>query len=258
MGNMSLCIMTIIAVSGAACFVNENYQRIMPRCYESHVEYPFMCNLFTFSFWSYPMICPVIAVFIIYKRLLETRLYYECLLNSITIDMTESPIKNPVFWILAGWGFCATGVLIFTETFPPAAQGQYFLPIVTFLLFVWSKWNINSYLITLPDFCATDPEFARTSLDQAARTHISEPQMRCAFENVCDELSLQAYQKPGAPKLSTPAFFGLLRQACEKEVSMFPEKKLEGPALCKDSLPCLASSSDQHTALAFQRSAGQR
>lgn len=227
--NMSLCIMTIIAVSGAACFVSENSERIMPHCHASHVAYPFACNLFTFSFWTYPTICPVVTLFIIYKRLLETRLYYECLLNHITVSINESPVNSPVAWILVAWGSCAVGVLLFAESFPPAAQGQYFLPIITFLVFVSSKWNINSYLITLPEFCATDPEFAGRSLDDAARTNVSEPQIRCALENVCDELSVRAFQNPDAPKLSTLAFFGLLSHACEKEMSMFPEQKAAGP-----------------------------
>jgi hypothetical protein len=156
-------------------------------------------------------------------------MYYECLLNSIIVDISESALGNPGFWILCLWGLCATGVYLFIESFPASAQGQYFLPIITFLVFVFSKWNINSYLIGLPAFCATDPEFARTSLDQAARVYVPEKQLRCAFENVDDELKVRAFQNPTAMKLSTPAFFGLLRDACDKEMSMFPEEKWGGP-----------------------------
>lgn len=231
--NAALVITTIIAVLPAVAFVTRNYPLFMPHCYKLGPVHEVICSTFTFSFWSYPLICPMMACFIVRRRFLETRLYYESLLNGIHVDIVEDPGANPVVWILLFWGLCSIGVVVYvTEPFPLTAKAQYFLPIATFLIFVFSNWNINSYLITLPDFAATDPEYAREMFDKATRTFVSEPQMRVAFENCNDELdgpTRMSSSTLSTRTMTTAQYFRKLRDEAEKEMTKFPPKPLDQP-----------------------------
>jgi hypothetical protein len=233
-GNVALVVTTIIAVVPATCFVRRNYHLFMPHCNElGSLAHEITCSAFTFGFWSYPIICPVIACFIVQRRFIETRLYYESFLNGIHVDIVEDPMMNPMVWVLLLWGLAAAGVIVYiTEPFTATAKAQYFLPMFSFLIFVFAKWNINAYLITLPDYCSTDPEYARSSLDNSTQVYVSEPQIRVAFENLNDELddhSRVSSSTLSVPPMTTSRFFGKLREHAHKEMRKYPAKKLDPP-----------------------------
>merc|ERR1719420_538658 len=93
----------------------------------------------------------------------------------------------------------------------------YFLPIVTFIMVMLSKWSIESFLIPLPAFCGTDPSLAGDVLRDASRNYVFERQMRVAFENVNQQL--EAKEANGDEMVwDTKCFFGLLKEAAQIEI----------------------------------------
>merc|ERR1719386_458157 len=92
----------------------------------------------------------------------------------------------------------------------------YFAPIATFVLVMFSQWQIESFLIPLPKFCSTDPSSAGDLLRDASRNYVFERQMRVAFENVNDHLL--AKEADGKMVWDTKCLFGLLKEAAQVEI----------------------------------------
>lgn len=237
--NIALVFTTCIAVLPAMAFVTRNYHDFMPHCYELPMIHEVICSTFSYSFWSYPLICPVLACLIVRRRVLESRLYYECFLNGIHVDIEEDPGMNPMVWILLFWGVSSLGVIVYISSpFPLTAKAQYFLPIATFIIFVFTNWNINAYLITLPDFSSTDPEYASQMFQKASQAYVSEAQLRAAFENANDDLDCPGRVSSSTlsvPTMTSSRFFGKLRDAVDEEMKKFPATPANKPG-CMDRI----------------------
>lgn len=220
--NFGFCVVNLIAVSGAYFFVLASYKEVVPRCYEFQPMHQTLCNMSVFAFWTYPIICPILIVFLVWKNMLETRLYYECLLNRMLLDYEGAALNHPIIWAVLLWGVGAITMLHYMDEGIPAhklafSMLAYFLPIVTFIMVMFSKWQIETFLIPLPAFCGTDPSLAGDLLRDASRNYVFERQMRVAFENVNDHLL--AKEADGNEMVwDTKCLFGLLKEAAQVEI----------------------------------------
>jgi len=221
LSNAFLCIFNLIAISGAFFFVMASYESIMPKCYahkEASAVSTFFCNYTTFCFWTYPLICPMVMIIVIFKNLLQTRLYYEFLLSEMLVDFESDALSNPGVWVLLIWGISAFGMLFFLDSTLPTDQLvfsllAYWAPIVTFLIFLFSRWSIETSLIPVPSLLSTDPEHAGRILHHASRCILPESHMQVAFQNTIERLD-----KEKATPRDKLNFFRELKEACIKEL----------------------------------------
>jgi hypothetical protein len=223
LSNLAFCAVTLISVSGAYFFVLHSYKDVVPHCYEYQPLHEGLCNVSVFCFWTYPIICPMVIVLLVYKNFLETRLYYECLLNRILLDYEEATFNHPSVYLILIWGLGAFTMLHYMDSDMPVhkiafSMLAYFAPIVTFLIVMFSKWHIQAFLIPLPAFVSTDPSLAGDVLRDSSRNYVFERQMRVAFENVNDQLMAQEAQG-NEMAWDTKSFFGLLREAAHVEIN---------------------------------------
>lgn len=238
--NLAFCAVNLFAVSGAYFFVLTSYKEVIPHCYEFEPMHQFLCNTSVFCFWTYPLICPMVIVILVYKNMLESRLYYECLLNRMLLDYEGQTFNHPAVWLILLWGVCAATMLHYMdESFAyhtlAFSMLAYFAPIATFILVMFSKWHIEAFLIPLPAFCGTDPSLAGDLLRDASRNYVFERQMRVAFENVNDQL--QAREAHGdVMAWDTKEFFGLLKEAAIAEKDYVGEGGKVEPGFCKRML----------------------
>jgi len=220
--NFAFCAVNLLAVSGAYFFVLASYKEVIPYCYEFQPVHESLCNISVFCFWTYPLICPMVIVVLVYKNMLESRLYYECLLNRILLDYETSTFNHPAVWLILLWGVGAATMLHYMSddvAYHKLAFSMlaYFAPIATFIVVMFSKWSIESFLIPLPAFCGTDPSLAGDILRDASRNYVFERQMRVAFENVNDQL-LAVEARGDEMAWDTKTYFGLLKEAAQVEI----------------------------------------
>lgn len=164
------------------------------------------------------MICPMVMIIVIWKNVLQTRLYYECLLNEMLQDFESDPMTNPGVWFILIWGVGAFCMLFFMNSTLPTTQLvfsmlAYFAPIATFLIFLFKNWSIENFLIPVPSYCSTDPEHAGKILHHASRCLIPEKSMQVAFHNTSERLG-----KEKASTKNSEAFFAVLKEEAVKEL----------------------------------------
>lgn len=220
--NFGFCLLNLIAVSGAYFFVLASYKDVVPHCYEFESVHQSICNTSVFCFMTYPVICPLVIVCLLYMNMLEMRLYYECLLNRMLLDYEAATFNHPAVWGILLWGVGAATMLHYMSSDVAMhklaySMIAYFAPLITFILVMFSKWKIETFLIPLPAFCGTDPTLAGDLLRDASRNYVFERQFRVAFENVNDQL--QAKEAQGDEMVwDTKCFFGLIKEAAQLEI----------------------------------------
>lgn len=213
--------LNLLAVSGAFFFVMASWEDIMPSCWKhegASSAADFMCHATTFCFWTYPIICPMVMVLVIWRNVLQTRLYYECLLNEMLVDFESSAATNPGVWFILLWGLLAFGMVFFENSPLPMTKFvfsllAYWAPIITFLMFLFKNWSIENFLIPLPCYCSTDPEYAGKVFHHACKCFVPESYMQLAFINMSERFGMEN----GKPK-DTSEFFGTLKEEIIKEM----------------------------------------
>jgi len=213
--------LNLLAVSGAFFFVMATWEDIMPQCYKHEgagAFKDFLCHSTTFCFWTYPIICPMVMILVVWRNVLQTRLYYECLLNEMLVDFESSAATNPGVWFIVAYGMIAFSMVFFENSPLPKTKFifallAYWAPIFTFLMFLFKNWSIETFLIPLPCYCSTDPEYAGKVFHHACKCFVPEAYMQIAFINTVERL-----EKERASKKDTSAFFGMLKDEIIKEI----------------------------------------
>lgn len=221
--NCLVAALNLLAVSGAFFFVMASWEDIMPQCYKhkeggtSAVSH-FFCHLTTYCFWTYPMICPMVMIMLIWRNVLQTRLYYESLLNEMLVDYESSAMTNPGVWFILAYGLTAFFMIYFLNSPLPMTKVvfsllAYWAPIITFLMFMFKNWSVETFLIPLPSYCSTDPEYAGKVFHHACRCFVPESYMQIAFVNTIDK-----FDKEKASPKDSGRFFAALKDEIIKEV----------------------------------------
>eukprot|EP00747_Dinoflagellata_sp_TGD_P164690 gnl/TRDRNA2_/TRDRNA2_184972_c0_seq1.p1 gnl/TRDRNA2_/TRDRNA2_184972_c0~~gnl/TRDRNA2_/TRDRNA2_184972_c0_seq1.p1 ORF type:complete len:404 (+),score=50.58 gnl/TRDRNA2_/TRDRNA2_184972_c0_seq1:130-1341(+) len=221
-------ILQVTVVSGAHFFMIAYGRHIAPRCsragYRQWEEH--LCEFTTLCFWTYPVVCPLVVVFIFWKNLQDKRLFYECLLNKIFLQFRDLPFfSSPTFWFLMGYGWCALWCLYFIKdtemknvSYTELCFGllAYFTPIVAFLVVLFSTWSVNWHIVTLPKYVQEDRRAAVKLLDEC--TYVASIDFGVAFEAVeCLYEKLKQRQK-FTPQLTTSELVQLTLEMHQKGI----------------------------------------
>lgn len=227
-------------VAGAYFFLIVAGDTITPRCYAFHDHSDafvpgdpnsetwseHLCNISTFCFWTYPVIGPLVVVFVFWKNLLDARLYYECLMNKILLDFRPyAYVYSPTFWFIVLYGLTACCSLIYIKS-ASASKGEtyrdliygllaYFTPVGVFLFVLFSEWTVDWNVVSLHRYCHGDKKKAADLLSRGV--FVPEDDFIRAYEAATDLLVRYAEEKSLDPvELTTPEFFRLVLDAYEK------------------------------------------
>lgn len=247
--NIGMCILNVSTVIGAYFYVLASVHKT-PKCYEynDYTETMIFCNVCSFCFWTFPLVCTLVVVLLFAKNMFDTRLYYESMLHKCLLDYRNAALtESPVLWLLLVYGILALLTFIFVvadhvdagdkaanfagEVFGALA---YFAPVLSFGIVFSSYWQIESQLIPLPKFCETDPTFASALL--AEGTYVPEAEFRLAFENVEEKLEKKDKEAMSAglpewPPMASHEYFGMLLLAAKEELKASAETVDKDPPL---------------------------
>jgi len=227
-------------VAGAYFFLIVAGDSVTPRCYafhdhadsfipddpDSETWSEWLCNISTFCFWTYPVIGPLVVIFVFWKNLLDARLYYECLMNRILLDFRAySYVFSPTFWFLVLYGLTALFSLVYIKS--ASASGEktykdliygllaYFTPVGVFLFVLFSEWTVDWNVVSLHRYCHGDKKKAAELLSKGS--FVTEDEFVRAFEAATDLLKRVA-EEQNLPviELTTPEMFRLVLDAYEK------------------------------------------
>lgn len=224
--NIGMTVLYGSTVSGAYFFVLSSHSTFSPQCYEQYPVSEALCNFSTLCLWTYPLFCLLLTVVLFGKSMLDTRLYYECLLNGVLLDFDNNSMNHPVVWLLFFWGLCTMLSLWFVGGHLDMAQRifgmlAYFLPVASFVALFLSNWQVEAHLIPLPKYVETDPYYAVEVLVEASRHYTPEGHFRVAFETVNDALSRREEQSLARGTvlgpLKTARFFSLIADEVARE-----------------------------------------
>lgn len=224
-------VLYLVTVSGAYFFVLAFHPTLSPRCYEYPPLHEALCNFSTVSLWTFPLVCLFAAAVLFTKNILDSRLYYECLLNTILLDYSGATLNNPLVWLLFLWGACTFICHFYVR--PGWSPGNvvhfvfsmfaYYAPIASFLCLFCINWKVESQLIPLAKFTETDPHYSVEVLAAAAENYAPEAHFRVAFENLNDSLKTEESEtldRGGqVNKLKSKKFFRLLADELHTEVT---------------------------------------
>eukprot|EP00747_Dinoflagellata_sp_TGD_P139370 gnl/TRDRNA2_/TRDRNA2_175887_c0_seq1.p1 gnl/TRDRNA2_/TRDRNA2_175887_c0~~gnl/TRDRNA2_/TRDRNA2_175887_c0_seq1.p1 ORF type:complete len:421 (-),score=53.40 gnl/TRDRNA2_/TRDRNA2_175887_c0_seq1:61-1323(-) len=231
-------VLQVSVVTAAHFFMIAYGRNITPHCASYHVPglpelttdirkwEEDMCYVSTFCFWTYPVVCPLVVVFVYWKHLEDKRIFYECILNKVFVQFGQhSFLHSPSFWFLMVYGYLAVFCLYFIKD--SVAKGAsytqlffsllaYFTPIGAFLVFLFSTWSVNWHIITLPKFVEEDRLGAVKLLEECA--YVKHHDFGNAFEAV-ESLydKLKALRKP-MPVLTTSELVKLTLEMHQKGI----------------------------------------
>lgn len=220
--NLVAVVVNMSTVIGAFFLVLADFTFI-PLCYDykgSHkVSYQVLCSVTSVCHCTFPLLCMVMSLFVSVKNIYDARLYYECLLQSIMLDLhNEDILQSKSFWVLLLYGVagCSMGFFVTAGGRHSATAWfyhnmAYLSPIFSFIVVLVSRWQIEYFLIPLPKFCETDYEVATELLTGAM--YVPEEYLQLAFEHI--EIELDGKQ---AEPLTTDQYFAKLRDQTGYEV----------------------------------------
>lgn len=239
--NMCMAMVNVSTILGAYFFLRSVGNRITPRCYvfkdeklgltdlpddpnDEHWN-GMLCDLCTFCFWTYPLVCPMAVVWVYSKNLLDARLYYECLMHGVILDLRNSSyLFSPLAWLLFLHGSLAVAAVHFIRISSdlakigdePLAFGllAYFLPVFAFLVVALCHWSVKWYTVPVGKFVENDHKGGIKLLDRC--TFIEETNFRDAFEAITE--TLDEAPVPVVP-LKTPEWLRLIAEAASRRVS---------------------------------------
>jgi len=229
-----MSLVTGATIAGAYFFLISGGEKITPRCYVYHdfgekswipddpnseTWNEWMCNITTISFWTYPLLCPMVVICVYLKNMLDARLYYECLLNGILLDYRNaSYVYSPAFWLLMLHGCLGISCLVYIRSAPQWADRPisemganflaYLVPVAAFLFVLFSQWSVEWHLIPISKYCERDHRQAIKHLDSCL--FASDVELKTAWE--ASEELLRRQGSSRQIQLSTPEFFTLVRQ----------------------------------------------
>lgn len=234
----------VATVMGAFFFVKAAGDTVTPRCFlygDAHSlhefipdswTHPFLqrnvCNVATFCFWTYPLVCALAAVFTSVKNLLDTRLYYECLLHGILLEHQGIAfLYSPIVWYLLCYGVAAMGSIVYIKStaamlaasYPELVYGllAYLSPIGAFVAVLCVRWSVEWYLIPLSKFCeGCSPQETASLIGRSL--YVPESRLRKAVNAAEGYLAMKGDDGRPTPVLSSPEYFNLLASLVAKGV----------------------------------------
>lgn len=229
--NIAAAMLQVAVVLGAYFFMQSSGHHFTPHCTKYHgpdiIEFStkkeklnaYACYATTLSFWTYPIVCPMIVIAVYWKNLLDKRLFYECLLNRIFLRYAnKSYLCSPTFWFMLV--YLATGLSsIFYIRESPAWSVRplqelifgllaYLSPIFAFLIVLFSHWSANSHLVSLPQFVLRDHHKAVQLLNSC--TFLRATEFRYAFWAAERLLERVQYEERMSFDLNTSEFMRLV------------------------------------------------
>jgi len=158
--------MTVVsssAVVGAFFFLLADPEQVTPKCWQWGPGFYQTCTFSAVCFWTYPVVCCMFVVVVYCKNMLDTRLYYECLLHKVIVRFEKKlPFEYPTVIVLLAYAALAMSSILWHSRSEEHKGKQYvnfayvymayIMPVFSFLAVVLTRWSITSQLITVPDF----------------------------------------------------------------------------------------------------------
>lgn len=174
-----LCIMQLGLSFGYICYVltawvyvSFMHEKLFPQCIHvwSHQELArgFLvnsCVISTYMYWTFPLVCAIVTLLLFYRDLMHTRIWYEMLGHKVLLNFTNvgflqhTKVRLMLFWGLFGstmYFFAAVGTQEAIEFTIP-----YWIPVFSFLGLLYTSWDLEDRLLSLPKFVENDPEWAK-------------------------------------------------------------------------------------------------
>lgn len=166
-------------------------------------------------FWLFPIFCCLILLLYLYRDLLQTRIYYIMLAHQVHLDFTNVSFFNAIsVRVMLVW--CALCLLMYplsgTVTFYGFMQTlPFWIPVVSFGTMLYSQWDIEKRLVSVPKLVKTDVEWAGRHVRNSffLRDYIAER----VFHKVRKEFDKQ---KP-PPQLQTGEYIQAICSAAEED-----------------------------------------
>lgn len=240
--NVGMAMLNAVTVGGAYFFLIAAGTSVTPRCSTYHDRRDlgvipssessttweeWMCNISTFCFWTYPMLGSLVVVFLYWKNLVDSRLYYECLLNRVLLDFKNLQyVYSPSFWLLLVYGICGVSSLIYiksasassNKTYRELVYGllAYFAPVAAFVFVLFRNWSVEWHTVPLGKYCERNHRGAVEHLDRS--TLVREGAFVEAFEAAEDLLQRYAtrHRLPRPVELTTREFVLLVLDMFKK------------------------------------------
>jgi hypothetical protein len=159
-------LLTMLTVSGAFFFLLAEPEGLTPRCYLWSTVPRIFCTISTVAFWTFPVVCCMIAEQVFKRYLIDARTYYEFLLHSLAVRYPQLGIIEycfckpglPAFFTYAvlafsalAWKSSTANISILKHIFSSLA---YLAPILSFVSVVVLNWTVEGNIIPLPIFLA--------------------------------------------------------------------------------------------------------
>lgn len=173
-----------------------SYEAMTPKCYEyvghSQMHLKMMCMTTGFCFWTFPLMCAMVALVAFGKNFYHTRLYYEALLHRIMIMYrNDTVVKSRLTWVLVVYGTLALSVTWFLRGDARfLVYGLYIAPVVSLTLVFTSQWEVEAHIIPLPKYYETDPDLAKIVLGESV--FAPDAHVRIAFEILDNSLASES------------------------------------------------------------------
>lgn len=245
--SIASAMVQVMVVLGAYFFMQSSGHDFTPQCRmvyyglnmdkfstdQEHVK-AYLCYATTFSFWTYPITCPLAVIAVYWKNLLDKRLFYECLLNRIFLGYSSvSALVSPVFWFLVIYLACSLSSVWYikntlawqSKTLTDLIFGllAYLSPIFAFLIVLFTHFSANANIVTLPKYMERDREKATKLLNSCI--YMSASDFCIAFRRSEKLLEQLNHEARVTAELNTPELMYLIRDQHERrgEVSFLEQ-----------------------------------
>jgi len=206
-------------------------QTLFIRCFElypydlHHSFYRIGCEVSQVCFWTYPLVCCIASCIFFFFDVLHTRVWYELFGHNIIMGFQNSNcFKTIQVQIVLVWGFASLLMLPFTQRMTLHSFQMslpYWFPIMSFMITMYSMWDIELRLMSVCKYAEKDPEWAKEHHNQCI--YLNDFILREAFLHVHQEIKRERRCTPRAPtyiksvkSFTTAGFVDAMRQEAER------------------------------------------
>eukprot|EP00421_Protoceratium_reticulatum_P032676 CAMPEP_0168463620 /NCGR_PEP_ID=MMETSP0228-20121227/55152_1 /TAXON_ID=133427 /ORGANISM="Protoceratium reticulatum, Strain CCCM 535 (=CCMP 1889)" /LENGTH=377 /DNA_ID=CAMNT_0008479087 /DNA_START=91 /DNA_END=1221 /DNA_ORIENTATION=+ len=158
-------------------FMGDAKKKYLMSCnpYEIGFAATYFCEYSKTCVRCFPLMAMVVTMVVAARLILNQRAFYLMLRRGVLVDFDNfSPLRDPLFWILL-WtlassflhfilDLCTSGDISNPRSFD--SRGLlifYFVPVIYFLMFLYTSYDIEDLLLPLSKYWEEDPEWARKS-----------------------------------------------------------------------------------------------
>lgn len=196
-------------------YISAKRAEVFPKC--SVALAPSVCKISVLCFWLLPILCCIAAFGVMFRNVLQMRLYYEMQAYRLHLDFVNQGFASALVvriiaaTVLLGLPMYCFGNATWEDLLHRVTLTvPYWLPIVSFLGMMYAYWDVETQLIPLAKLVEGDMNLARQELQKAYlihdwaakrawKTHKSEweaaglsmPQWVEAFTTECHKLEVQ-------------------------------------------------------------------